>query len=284
MAAEPSNAIPSEPDTPAGSVEDEGILCPFCQYNLTGLLSGRCPECGSLIDKDRLREAQIIEFDALIPWDRPDVESWWQAFWSTAYITCGRPKRFAYAFSVQPQKTRAASYFYLCLLIAAAALAIPHAAGAYFSPFFSGRNVFFASFLVVMTYVAVGRWIATTLVAAMIVHGDGQHHYRLWRTIVRYSGGHMLLLVPVSVFFGLVPLLTGAVGYAAEIAVILLHLGCCGVLLLWGFTISPVLFCRAPNASKVQVTLALLCLGMLLLYVIVWVATAVVFEALGYSL
>ena len=36
----------------------EEPLCHECQYNLTGNLSGRCPECGTPIDYKRLREIQ----------------------------------------------------------------------------------------------------------------------------------------------------------------------------------------------------------------------------------
>ena len=36
------------------------ILCPSCEYDLTGLREHRCPECGEPFDPDRLRENAIV--------------------------------------------------------------------------------------------------------------------------------------------------------------------------------------------------------------------------------
>ncbi|MFQ5502785.1 MAG: hypothetical protein ACE5EQ_10880, partial [Phycisphaerae bacterium] len=52
-------------------VEGEGIYCPICNYNLTGILSGRCPECGSMFHREALLEAQRSNQVTLIPWECP---------------------------------------------------------------------------------------------------------------------------------------------------------------------------------------------------------------------
>ena len=36
----------------------EGVVCPTCGYNLTGLREARCPECGSQFTLDQLLQAQ----------------------------------------------------------------------------------------------------------------------------------------------------------------------------------------------------------------------------------
>ncbi len=38
-------------------------LCPSCHYDLTGNLSGRCPECGNLTpaEEKRLRQGRLAE-------------------------------------------------------------------------------------------------------------------------------------------------------------------------------------------------------------------------------
>ncbi len=33
-----------------------GLFCPKCDYNLTGLIENRCPECGTPFDPEKLRE------------------------------------------------------------------------------------------------------------------------------------------------------------------------------------------------------------------------------------
>lgn len=37
-----------------------GLICPSCEYDLTGLLERRCPECGRAFDADELRRNPIV--------------------------------------------------------------------------------------------------------------------------------------------------------------------------------------------------------------------------------
>lgn len=47
-------SVPSAPQAPT-SPPDEPLRCPTCEYNLTGITSAQCPECGTVIDWNALR-------------------------------------------------------------------------------------------------------------------------------------------------------------------------------------------------------------------------------------
>lgn len=46
-------------DGPA-STADSGLRCPNCRYNLTGLSSHKCPECGRALNWDEIRAAAVL--------------------------------------------------------------------------------------------------------------------------------------------------------------------------------------------------------------------------------
>ena len=46
-------------DGPA-STDDSGLRCPKCRYNLTGLSSHKCPECGRALNWDEIRAAAVL--------------------------------------------------------------------------------------------------------------------------------------------------------------------------------------------------------------------------------
>jgi hypothetical protein len=54
------------------AVQDSGLRCPGCGYNLTGLSEARCPECGATFDWDVVRRAAEdrprIAFEAAAGW------------------------------------------------------------------------------------------------------------------------------------------------------------------------------------------------------------------------
>jgi hypothetical protein len=59
-------------------------LCQTCGYNLRGLTTNRCPECGEFFDPKQLAEARI-------PWLRRAAIGKWRAYWHTVAMAMFHP-------------------------------------------------------------------------------------------------------------------------------------------------------------------------------------------------
>ena len=64
------------------------IYCPECDYNLRGLTSERCPECGLLL-------AFLRESTSQIPWIHRADFGIVRSYWRTVFWVMFRRKRFA---------------------------------------------------------------------------------------------------------------------------------------------------------------------------------------------
>lgn len=82
-AAAPSSNAPDQP-------EAADLPCPFCGYNLHGITSPRCPECGGDIDYAALSQAHI-------PWEHRRQIGSWRAYWRTVVGFTFKPARWATA-------------------------------------------------------------------------------------------------------------------------------------------------------------------------------------------
>jgi hypothetical protein len=64
----------------------EELFCPQCGYNLHGLASEKCPECGLVLDFVTIRESRI-------PWTHRHRLGWFRAYWRTLILgTFSAPK------------------------------------------------------------------------------------------------------------------------------------------------------------------------------------------------
>lgn len=75
----------------------EGLLCPGCGYDLRGLTSERCPECGFGLAELRAGEAQI-------PWVHRARLGWFKAYWKTVWWVTRWPER------LPPEMARPVNY------------------------------------------------------------------------------------------------------------------------------------------------------------------------------
>ncbi len=266
----PTSAPPDETASPPapGTLEDEEIFCPVCGYNLTGNLTGRCSECGSLFDRAQLLVATRISADALMPWERADEFSFRERFWKTLRISLFHPEKFALAFSVQPNRSRSASFCLICMsLITANALTI----GLLTLLSHRDRGVddvfsIVLPLLVVVPILPVNLAVGL-LYAAAYPHADRKHHLRPWLAIVEYATAHWLLTWAAPVLALLLAPMAGDLFlpllWACTISV---WIGCS---ILWAYTLVEVVRWRTAMGRKQTHALG----GTLLLAWAVWIGT-----------
>jgi hypothetical protein len=126
MAATAAHPITAGQELATG---DSGLHCPKCEYNLTGIESERCPECGTTINWDAVRLVRDVEAQ------RPSTcwERWpWPlkplAFLVTAFQAALLPWIFARQLPACPRRLAALTFLVLC--IAVGLLVATHFSGA----------------------------------------------------------------------------------------------------------------------------------------------------------
>ncbi len=217
----PSPPTPATESThPADSAIDsdgEGIYCPLCNYNLTGAMAGRCPECGAFFDRSALIAAQRTNRVTLIPWDSPEPMSFRERLVSTLRICLFKRDRFAFAFSVQPQKTRAGGFMALVILTtiltSALAVLINTSLDAWNTLFDEDTAHFtILSLSIFFVVVSVGATLcAGSLLWVSCPHYDGRRHLKPWLSVCAYASSHylmLLLMLPLSLLAPWVDLMT----------------------------------------------------------------------------
>lgn len=288
-------SLPVAPPVVIIQTEDEEIYCPVCNYNLTGIYSGRCPECGSFFDRAALIAAQQANQITLIPWDDPQEMRLRRRFYETLRICLVSAERFAYAFSVRPQRGRAFSFFAattaLTALVAVIAfLAYPVAVG----PLSSSVWPIYGTSSNPITTAAVATGIAahvvltsavTTLLTAVILwmscpHYDGKRHFRPWLSICAYAAAHYVMIgaaLPVVVILGLAVRAPSFFEYG--FVMLMCWLGCAA---LCGLTLLAVVDLRTPETERTTVPwwlLSLILLGSPIVNLFVAVPIAELTEA-----
>lgn len=67
---------------------DEDLYCPECQYNLRGIGSSRCPECGTAFDRTKLAAGRL-------PWTHRRQIGTIRAYLATSWLVMTHPHRLA---------------------------------------------------------------------------------------------------------------------------------------------------------------------------------------------
>jgi hypothetical protein len=83
----PPGQQPERPIPPANREIPHDLYCQECGYNLRGLISDRCPECGHSLETVRATGSQI-------PWVHRKKLAWFRAYWKTVWMVMFRQRRF----------------------------------------------------------------------------------------------------------------------------------------------------------------------------------------------
>ena len=102
-------------DEPPQTPTDEGLRCPACEYNLTGLVDEVCPECGEAFNRAQLL-ARLKEATGPIPeWSRRYEVGLVRAFLATLIEMWFFPMRFGRRFPRNPELKGPRLFGRICL-------------------------------------------------------------------------------------------------------------------------------------------------------------------------
>ena len=183
---EPDGTFSSDPPGGADGQEspslpaaiDNDLYCPHCGYNLRGLTSGRCPECGNAFDLAAMSRSQI-------PWLHRAEVGRMRAWWRTCWMALRRPNQFAASINAPCPYADARRFWLvnvaivcvpvavLCfvfrLMFTADALPFPFGSMVAFSPGGGGSRLWWAANAVFPWMSSVVYWPVATLASVLSV-------------------------------------------------------------------------------------------------------------------
>lgn len=167
-------------------LDDEGLHCPKCEYNLTGLSDDRCPECGTTFDRRTLRQ-HAVERRPIPTWPERTLAGNISGFARTLYWTALEPGEFARRFPCRYPPAVVWAHTITCDVIA---LGVATAV----------RGLDPATLIFVLSALVTATLVEMVLAVLFSVGiGAGglptREHYCFWRGIMHCFGGFLILTI-----------------------------------------------------------------------------------------
>ena len=172
---------------------DAGLVCPVCDYNLTGTTGDRCPECGQEFDVGELLTWRDGGLMPATPWDRIGG---WPGFWRTWLMGLVAPGKLAARFPAGYSTRAAVEYSTTCYVAAFALLPIVGILGGWGAYPSSGGDLICLA--VAFTLVVVpAAWLCEAILArflgAVAMPAFCADPPRFWRGLAHYTSGFLIV-------------------------------------------------------------------------------------------
>ncbi|MCG3137857.1 MAG: hypothetical protein HJJLKODD_01712 [Phycisphaerae bacterium] len=176
------------------------LFCLQCDYNLQGLTTTICPECGQPFDPVELQKIFAGQLQPIIPWE-DSVDPTRTHYWTTVVAVLADPKHFANIFPARHDAGSAWSYSIYCYLLSAIALYISMI-------FMANGDDILKMFIIVGIGLSVGVILTETFISMMLaallrptyVPQKGAYHF--WRGLVHFNSIFFTISTTIlSMFF-----------------------------------------------------------------------------------
>ena len=188
---------------PPVPTDDQGLRCLMCGYNLTGIDSARCPECGAVLDWSAVRDAAAGRLGPATPWDRPGG-GWVRGFLTTAALAAFTPWKLADRFPARHDAKRAWGYTFWCGLLGVGGVVVTETACQGSHPDVFGVGALFLVAMALFAGMAVCESLTAVWLASLLRPARVERPYHFWRGIAHYTGAWAVGSCVLASFFWLV--------------------------------------------------------------------------------
>lgn len=176
----------------AGSCDDRsmpnaGLRCLNCDYELTGLVEQRCPECGTVFDPDWMARLRGDLECAATPWEKAPS---WRSFVVTLQMSFLRPGQLLGKFPGRCDRRRAREFSFWCYA-AAGMVWSSLSVGA-----FGAEGAMTAGLTMVVVWTACGMTEVSVayLMSVTCRKTAARERYEFWVSLCYYGSGYFVLL------------------------------------------------------------------------------------------